>query len=267
MTATLSTVKTLIAQADDIAAAHEQFNTQYVIGGRMALYTLIGDMLRVVNSFEAAVDRQDLLKIIKQRLRGEFGIKVQKNSGDIAVLVRYMTRADRKTAHVYTRVIEAAKLNAVTPEQLPTFIEGAGGVERIRALGANTTESVAEDDAAERVSLTEEYLSCRAELPLASFEATEFLDKFSSNSAAYAYFACTRKGDGRFHVLSPMPATAEFERIAIRHLSELVCRDMAAARQGVASLRRRANDVIKARRAVEITKPNTDESANLTKDN
>lgn len=39
-----------------------------------------------------------------------------------------MTRADWKTAHVYTRAIETALANCIPPEQLPAYIEGAGGV-------------------------------------------------------------------------------------------------------------------------------------------
>ena len=57
MSVELQISKTLIGQADDIAAAHEHFTTHYVVGGRMALYSLLGDMLALINSFEAAPDR------------------------------------------------------------------------------------------------------------------------------------------------------------------------------------------------------------------
>lgn len=236
--------KTLIGQADDLAAAHEHFTEQYVTAGRMALYELLGQMLVLINNFELAIDREDLMAKIKYRLRTEFGIKTQKNSSDIAVLIRYMTRTDRKTAHVYTRVIESAKASGVTPAQLPSFIEDSGGVERIRSLAASGQLCVNEDDTAERDAITKEYLSCRSELPLASFEATEFLDQFGSPDTAYAYFVCSRKGDGKFHVLSPLPSTARFEKLAIDHLSEFVCKDKAAAIEGVARLRRLTNEAI-----------------------
>jgi len=251
----LVVTKTLIGQADEIAAAHEHFTTHYVVGGRMALYSLLGEMLALINDFESAIDREDLLVNIKRRLRTEFGIKTQKNSSDIAVLIRYMTRADRKTAHVYTRVIEAAKANNIAPEQLPSFIEGAGGVERIRALSASLDSSDACVSSEEKIALAEEYLSCRAELPLASFEATEYLDQFGSNSAAYEYFVCTRKRDGRYHIMSRLPATAEFERIAIKQLADMVCADMERARTGVMTMRQRADEVILQRREKDSQDP------------
>ena len=236
--------KTLIGQADDIAAAHEQFTTHYVVGGRMALYTLLGDMLKVVNGFESAVDREDLLELVKRRLKAEFGIKTQQNSSDAAVLIRYMTRADRKTAHVYTRVLESAKQCGVSPEQLPAFIEGAGGVERIRALSSNSSGVSNQNNSDERIALTEEYLRCREELPLASFDATDLLDQLTAGDAKYAYFTCIRKADGKFYVLSPLPVNAEFERLAISQLSEAVCKDQLAACEGVASLRSRLDQAV-----------------------
>ena len=237
----LEVTKTLIGQADDIAAAHEQFTTHYVVGGRIALYALLGEMLKVVNSFESALDREDLLELVKRRLRSEFGIKTQQNSNDTAVLIRYMTRADRKTAHVYTRVLESAKQSGVSPEQLPAFIEGAGGVERIRALGSNQTNASNERSTDECTALTEEYLGYREVLPLASFDATEFLDQVTSGDTKYAYFICTRKPDGKFYVLAPIPATREFERTAIDRLSSVICEDMEQAKEGVLHLQKAAN--------------------------
>lgn len=242
----LEVTKTLIGQADDIAAAHEQFTTHYVVGGRMALYTLLGEMLKVVNSFESAADREDLLELMKRRLRSEFGIKTQQNSSDTAVLIRYMTRADRKTAHVYTRVLESAKQSGVSPEQLPAFIEGAGGVERIRALSSNSSVASNQSNSDERIALTKQYLRCREELPLASFDATDLIDQITPSDARYSYFTCIRKADGKFYVLSPLPANAEFEQLAISQLSEAVCKDQLAASEGIARLRTYLNQEVKA---------------------
>ena len=52
----LVVTKTLIGQAEDLAAEHEAFNTNYVIGGRQALYSLLGKIAALVEQFDAAVD-------------------------------------------------------------------------------------------------------------------------------------------------------------------------------------------------------------------
>ncbi len=132
----LVVTKSLIAQADEVASAHEQFNLQYVVGGRVALYQLLGRMFALVQQFESAPDRKELISKIRHQLRSEHGIKTQANSSDTTVLVRYMTRTDRKTAHVYARAIESARANSISVDQLPSYIEQAGGLEQIRTNGA-----------------------------------------------------------------------------------------------------------------------------------
>lgn len=245
MEKSLVVTKTLIGQADEIAAAHEHFTTHYVVGGRMALYSLLGQMLALINAFESAIDREDLLAKVKYRLRSEFGIKTQKNSSDISVLIRYMTRADRKTTHVYARTIEAAKANGITPAQLPAFIEGAGGVERIRALASTDhTRADIKDCAENRMALTKEYLRCKSALPLASFEMVESEKDLGSNEAAYAYFIGTRTEDGRYQILSRLPATEEFEQLALNSLSVLVCNDLEHALNGITNRHICAEEIV-----------------------
>ena len=131
----LVVTKSLIGQAEDLAAEHEAFNTNYVIGGRKALYSLLGKIAVLVDQFDAAVDKADLIKIVRKNLQEQYGIKTQDNTSDITVLVRYITRAERKTAHVYARAIETARANQIAPAQFTEYLEQAGGIEQIRAIG------------------------------------------------------------------------------------------------------------------------------------
>ena len=244
----LVVTKSLIAQADEVASAHEQFNLQYVVGGRAALYQLLGRMFALVQQFESAPDRKELISKIRHQLRSEHGIKTQANSNDTTVLVRYMTRTDRKTAHVYARAIESAKANSIPVDQLPNYIEQAGGLEQIRTDGATAESSMDKCAQAERIELAEEYLRCRAEVSIQSFEAHRLFDNFDDGGAVYSYFVCARKGDGRYHVLSRIPASRDFERLVVRNFSELIGENLAEAKELVSGLRMKANAVIKERR-------------------
>ena len=42
-------------------------------------------------------------------------------------------------------------------------------------------------------------------------------------------------------MLAPIPATREFERVAINRLSNVICEDMEQAKEGVLNLRNAAN--------------------------
>ncbi len=228
---------TPLAMAEQIAREHEEFTIKYVVGGRLALYDLLGRMLTTVQQFLTAVDREQLLESVRASLH-ELGFKTQSNTSDIALLVRYMTRTDRKTTHVYTRAIEAALENGVAVDGMRDFIDGNGGIEKIRASRAvdargNVSHSYS---AVDYEAIAEEYLSLKTYVPLGKFEANAAFDGFRSNSAAFEYFVCTRRIDG-YHILAKLPPTPEFERLAIRHLAQSLASDPAGTDRGMRKLR------------------------------
>ena len=90
----------------------------------------------LAEQFEASPDKEDLLFNIRYKLK-EANIKVQENTSDVALLVKYITRADRKTAHVYTRAIETAMACHFKAAELPQAIIEAGGLEKMRLAGVD----------------------------------------------------------------------------------------------------------------------------------
>ena len=57
--------KSLVCQADDLAEEHEQFNTNYIVGGRLALYELLGKIFDLYKALEASPDKKaQLLSLI-----------------------------------------------------------------------------------------------------------------------------------------------------------------------------------------------------------
>jgi len=137
-TTNLIVTKSLIGQAEELAAEHEQFNEQYVVNGRKALYALLDKIYNLALQFEASPDKANLYRLIETDLTEKHGIRIQANTSDVAMLVRYITRAERKTAHVYARAIESAMQKIIPPVTFEQYIEMAGGLEKIRIDGVNT---------------------------------------------------------------------------------------------------------------------------------
>lgn len=234
---TLKIMLTPLAMAEKIALEHEEFTIKYVVGGRLALYDLLGKMLAVVQQLMAATDREQLMDEVRASLRG-LGIKIQSNTSDIALLVRYMTRTDRKTTHVYTRAIEAALENGIATDAMRDFIDSSGGIEKIRASRAvdaqgNVSHSYSTVD---YEAIAEEFLNLKIYVPLGKFEACAAFDSFRSNDAAFEYFVCTRRIDG-YHILAKLPPTGEFEQIAIRQLAQKMASDPEGTAKGMSKLR------------------------------
>jgi hypothetical protein len=123
--------KSLISQAEELATEHDLFNDKYIITGRRKLYELLSKIMGLAEQFEASPDRDDLFFNLRYKLK-EANIKVQENTSDVALLVKYITRADRKTAHVYTRAIETAMACHYKAAELPDLISRKGGIEKIK---------------------------------------------------------------------------------------------------------------------------------------
>ena len=125
-------VHSLIAEADEVAKVHEVYHEQYVKTANNVLYELLASMLQVCMDVEVSGEAQRVVKEMRSKLKSDFGIKTQANSRTSSIVVRYIVRSNRKTAHVYGRVIEVAMAKNITPEQLPEFISDRGGIEEIR---------------------------------------------------------------------------------------------------------------------------------------
>lgn len=229
--------KSLIGQAEDLAAQHELFTEQYVIGGRRALYDLLAKIYVLVERFDQTIDKADLIKMVRKNLQEQYGIKTQDNTSATTVLVRYITRADRKTAHVYSRAIEAAQANSVKTDDFVAYIERSGGIERIRAIGADVdavdAKQALED---EMLSLTHTFLNARTELPFATFDAPKAFDGIYSNNCAYELVICSLGVGGKYNVIGKLPADQALENLAMKYFAKHLCNDMQKARTGVATV-------------------------------
>ena len=145
----LKVSKTLIGQADDLAQEHESFNANYIVAGRLALYELLSKIYGLTISLSMATDKEALIENMRASLATNYKIRTQANSSATNILVRYITRSDRKTAHVYARAIETAIANQIKLENFVAYIQQQGGIEQMRAFGAdkNLKQIVVNDDA------------------------------------------------------------------------------------------------------------------------
>ena len=222
----LVVTKTLIGQAEDLAAEHEAFNTNYVIGGRQALYSLLGKIAALVEQFDAAVDKDELLGIVRTQLQEQYGIKTQHNTSDITVLVRYITRADRKTAHVYARAIETARANQIAPAHFARYLEQAGGVERIRASGVESEDNaVSKPSLQEKLDLTRKYLNARREFPIATVRVSAKQAVNFGGTSNLNVLVCSEH-EGRYYVLAKLSADETLEKKLVEALAQQLPDDL-----------------------------------------
>ncbi len=249
--------KSLIGQADDLAKEHEDFYNGYIVAGRKALYELLGKIYTLSEQLNAATDREDQVNLLRSALASQYNIRTQDNTSDTTVLVRYITRADRKTAHVYSRAIEAARANAIPSSDFVDYVEREGGVERIRSNTAESSGSSGAnedlvDEMEEALELTRDYLRARSELPIASFRLSgETL--FAQADGALKHYICHER-NGRQYVLAQLPVDSEQETALVKSFAKVLCKNLSAAKLDIGRFHAKAMAKRKERTIREITK-------------
>ena len=221
-TTNLIITKSLMSQAIDLAEAHNEFHTHYVIGGRKALYEMLASIMRFTVDVNASIEKDALIQSIRHELQNQYNIKTQANSSTTAILVKYITRADRKTTHVYARAIDTAIASNIKADDFVEFAETEGGIEQIRAIGVDAeVKEKAETVANEKFVLAEEYLIAREEIP---FEVLDSKLYRMDSECRYEYLMCINTGK-QLHVVMKVPADKAFEERAIKLTGDFSFKD------------------------------------------
>jgi len=244
--------RSIVCQADDLAEEHAQFNTNYIVAGRLALYELLGKMFDLYKALEASPDKKALLCEMKHRLVHDYRIRVQANSSVAGILVRYITRAERKTAHIYARVIEQALSNQISSDHFVDYIEQCGGIEQMRLSGVDQAKaSENEQTVKDNQELAWKYCKAREELPFSSFPLKALFDYLGKEKVWFEYYACIRRGDKRY-VVANIPADREFEERAVTLIGNNLATTSLNIREKVEELYEKARQVHKERIAKEM---------------
>ncbi len=240
--------RTLIGQADDLALEHESFHTNYIVSGRIALYELLAKIYALSVKLDGAIDKAEQISIMRSVLADKYQIRTQENTPDLTVLVRYITRSDRRTAHGYARAIESARESGILPNNLVGFIEHHGGIERIRISGADHEGSA--DIEQEKIRLAKTYLAVKADSPFTSFDGPKEFEGIYSNSCAYEIVICSLGVGNKYHVIGKLPADPALEDLAIKHFSKHLCKNMDLARNEIAKMDRKNRELKRERASV-----------------
>ena len=251
----------LIRRADDLAREHEEFNQKYIVSGRNALYELLGKIYTLSEQLDNSFNKTEQISLLRIILAKKYGIRTQENTSDTTVLVRYITKADRKTAHVYSRAIEAARAKAILSVDFAEYIEQADGVERIRADSIVPKMSQEELDVIEnnrvmRLELARKYLKARTELPIASFRLGKRYSR-APKTGGITQFVCYERG-GRFYVLTEQSFDKDQEFKLVERVADESCIDLKRATKNINAFYTKAMLKRKRRTIREISRKRPD---------
>lgn len=96
------------------------------------LYKYLGQTFELYKQIEADKKNKDFFYDNLRWHLKENGIKTNKNTSEISLLIRLIFNVKPKTAHLYSRAIEAAYQAKVKPAAFIEYVEAEGGLEKLR---------------------------------------------------------------------------------------------------------------------------------------
>ena len=136
----------IITHADTLAERHASYVSEFVTRANTELYEILAEIHKLYEQVDSSKQRDKLVKKIRQCLKSSHNIKTQANTKTTALVVKLVTRANRKTSHVYSRVLEVAIAAGVKSDGLVEFIKLKGGIDKVR-MAVNSAETVAQANA------------------------------------------------------------------------------------------------------------------------
>lgn len=136
-----------------------------------SLYDLLAQCLEVFNAKfvnGTKADQHTLRQELITRLTA-LNVKTQKNSPTLNLFVRFVFCSDRKRAHGYSYVLNAALSHDISSTQLPSWIAQEGGIEEIKRKMVQSEKAQAQQEKRKRARETAEEMIVEANInPLAT---------------------------------------------------------------------------------------------------
>ena len=145
----------IITHADLLAQRHQEYVSEFVTRANSELYAILAEILKLHEMLTASAKQEQLVKQIRRKLKDSFNIKTQTNTKTTALVVKYVTRASRKTAHVYGKVLDIAIADGITSDGLVEYIKDKGGIDKVRkaVVSAETAREQAQGQKALETAL------------------------------------------------------------------------------------------------------------------
>ena len=133
-----------IERAQAATTLYESYTFRFVKRANVELYKILAHVYKLYLDISADELSDDIFTGMRSTLKKQHKLKLQKNSSNASIVVRFATLSCTKTTSVYSRVLETAFAAGVEWEQLADYIMQRGGIDKVRtaALGVAEREAV-----------------------------------------------------------------------------------------------------------------------------
>lgn len=213
--ATFQRIAPMLNAGDALATKHDGYVAQYVTNANADLYALLTDIHAFAETVLNSADCDAVIKQMRETLRWEHEIKTQANSPALNIIVRFITRTNRKNACVYARVIRKAMADGITSADLTQYIIKEKGIDNIREKVAKKEVDPVDVKTAETFwKYAESYLEAQVKKPMATFKLGYEHSAYMADTVRagrFTYFVCEHVGN-EYKVVDALLMDKELEQ-------------------------------------------------------
>lgn len=239
-TAKVTEAQKFLAESDSLYSLGVKYETEVVARGHQALYELLASIYSLSLRVEENTAREQILELIRNTLKEKHDIKINKNSSTIAALVRYVVRTDKMSISRYTKVLEVAREENLSAQELPAYIARRGGVSQIQDTEA---KSLAKKEGGkltkDRTALIREYFEL---LGVASKQALTYDGEVlvfneekdtKAETSSFCFFMAHYEGGDQYRIITANDLGKTFEDNIVKFLGKSMPNDLQVLERGI----------------------------------
>jgi hypothetical protein len=241
-------VEMALEECNQLSQQVYDYHEEYIVRGHQALYRLLADIYAFALKVQLSEYRSHIHVAMVSALR-ERKIKVQENTSEMTVLVKYIVGPDRRKAANFARVLEIALKENLSAKDLPSYIERRGGIAQIQVT---EQESHAKEQGLllqdERIAILREMLinkewESNSSLKYDLHVHSHALDDMDEMRSDFVFFM-TRFDHSKktYRVLHAHKFGEKFENQLIRRMSREVKADVSSLKSSLARYRQKLVD-------------------------
>ena len=241
-------ISQFIQESDDLFKMGQQYEIEVVARGHQSLYELLASIYGLALRIEQSEQATKVVAGIRKYLKDNHQISIQTNSTPMAAVVRYVVRNDKVASSRYTKVLDIARKENLSPDELPAYVTRRGGVTQIQDTEANQLAKATGDKSSkERTEMIRELFKWIAVGSQESIAYTGDIavhvepkedDKETSKSTFCVFVACQSE-DGTYKIVSANDMGKSYEDNLVKFLGKNMPSDLHTLERGLRNFKKK----------------------------
>lgn len=229
-----------LSESESLFQLGVKYETEVVARGHQALYELLASIYSLSLRIDESTARDQILELMRKTLKDKFEIKLNKNSSPIAALVRYVVRTDKMSASRYSKVLEVAREENLSAQELPAYIARRGGVSQIHETEAKYLAKKAGSKVSkDRTALIREYFEL---LGIASKKTMTYDGEVivfneekdtDAETSSFCFFMAHYDGGDQYRIITANDLGKTFEDNIVKFLGKSMPNDLQVLERGI----------------------------------